>query len=224
MSIATLDEVAVWDEDGKVEGLQFDGRERRLQQWRERKEEREFAKLVVSLQKRNAARNARMDPAKLERIKGHQRKHTQSGRRWRRERQRRIEKYQADPVVCKCQQCGASWCVVYAKKSQKASKFCGLKCRQHAYAVLRARAKNRGLRKMNARQSITDYLGSNPGSTADEVAIAIDHKIASTRTLCCLMAKSGVLVSDGGKPAKYATAQRQNEVRPTPTATTGQTA
>lgn len=203
MVFATLEEVAVWDEYGNVDGLQFDSRERRIQEWRERKEEREFAKLVESLQKRNSAQRRRQDPVKLERIREHQRKHIASGRKWKRERERRIEKYKADPVVCKCQQCGATWCVVYAKKSQKASKFCGKKCRMRATSVAASKRKNRGLRKMDVRQLMIDHLASNPVTTADDIAAAIGSKQMSTRSLCSRMAKHGELVSDGGKPARY---------------------
>jgi hypothetical protein len=203
MAFATLEEVAVWDEYGNVEGLQFDNRERRIQEWRERKEEREFAKLVESLQKRNAARKARQDPVKLERIKQHQRNHTLSGRRWKRERERRIEKYKADPVICRCQECGATWCVIYTKKSQKASKFCGKKCRMRFASVAASKRKNRGLRKMDVRQLIIDHLADNPATTADDIAAAIASKSLSTRSLCSRMAKHGELVSDGGKPARY---------------------
>lgn len=203
MVFATLDEVAVYDEDGNVDGLQFDSRERRIQEWRERKEAREFARLVESLQKRNSARRALQDPVRLERIKEHRRKHAASGRKWKRERERRIEKYKADPVVCKCQQCGATWCVVYTKKSQKASKFCGIKCRLRFASIAASKLKNRGLRKMDVRQLITGYLADNGSATADEIAAAIGGKKLSTRTLCSRMAKHGELVSDGVKPARY---------------------
>jgi hypothetical protein len=206
MALATLDEVAVWDEDGNVDGLQFDGRERRLQEWRDRKEAIEFEKLCQSLRNRNRIERIKQaDQARYQQMRENQdewrRRNIEHVRKAR--NARRKAKYQADPVVCKCQECGATWCVVYEKRSQKASKFCGKKCRLKVDSRKASRKRNRGLRKMNVRQLITDLLLANPGSTADQVADSIGSKVGSTRTLCSRMAKEGDLVSDGGKPARY---------------------
>ncbi|MEB5450139.1 hypothetical protein RXV47_28710, partial [Pseudomonas aeruginosa] len=69
MSFARLEEVATYDDDGEVQGFQFGGKERRIQEWKEKQEEKEFAALVEKLQKRNSARKARTNPESLSRIR-----------------------------------------------------------------------------------------------------------------------------------------------------------
>lgn len=205
MSFATLEEVAIWDEDGNVEGLQFDGRERRIQEWKEKQEEKEFEKLLQALRNRN-----RVERLKNEDRDGYRRMREVQDE-WRRQNRKRVNelsrlrrkrKYQEDPVVCTCGECGAVWSVPYEKKNQKARKFCDNKCRMKHYSRESAKRRNRGLRKMNVRQQIIETL-SKSAMTADEVAEAIGHKAGTTRTLCSRMAKEGVLHSSGGRPATY---------------------
>ena len=52
MTIARFEEVACFDDEGRVEGMQFDSRERRVQQWREKKDDEEFERLVAKLRQK----------------------------------------------------------------------------------------------------------------------------------------------------------------------------
>ena len=84
------------------------GRERRIQEWKDKKEDLKFAKLVDQLQKRNSARRARHDPERRKQIAENQRRHRASGRKQERANELRREKYEADPVVNVCEECGES--------------------------------------------------------------------------------------------------------------------
>jgi len=128
--IARLNEVISFSDDGEITGLQFDSRERRIQQWREKKEAEQFAELCEALRKRNVAREARQDPDRLEKVKENHRRHYESGKRLSRVHEYRREKYYADPVVNTCQMCGKEEVVPYEKHGQKKSKFCSQKCRR----------------------------------------------------------------------------------------------
>lgn len=128
--IARFEDVAEFDEDGRVVGLQYDSRERRIQQWKEKKEAEQFAALCETLRKRNVAREARLDPVRLAKVKENIRRHYESGKRLKRVHEYRREKYYADPVVNVCQMCGKEEVVPYEKHGQKKSKFCSRKCRR----------------------------------------------------------------------------------------------
>lgn len=202
MSIARLEEVAIYDEDGRVEGIQFDSRERRIQEWRDKKEEREFAALVEKLQKRNSARKARSCPETLSRIREIQRKHHASGRKQERAKELRREKYEADPIVNVCQECGKSETVPFDKIGVKRSKFCSRSCRNRNHGKSRVRP-TKGIRKMDIEESIVSFLKSVGEATAKEITEAIQGKRQSVATLLCRWTKEGVIAKSGGRPAKY---------------------
>lgn len=201
MSIATLEEVAVWDDEGNVEGLQFDGRERRIQEWKDRKEAEEFAALVERLQKRNSNRRRWNDPEKRERMRLADIKHRRSGRKQQRANERRREQYEAEPVINTCVECGHQEAVPYEKRGARASQFCSRKCRNRAHGRKRQRAK--GLRKMDIKPAAFRFLRSVEFATAAEVAEAIDGKLQSVRVCLSRWAKAGEVVSDGCRPARY---------------------
>lgn len=202
MSIATLEEVATWDDEGNVEGFQFDSRERRIQEWREKKEAEEFAALVDRLQKRNSARRAMADPVSRERIKKNERRHRESGRKQQRANERRREKYEADPIVNVCEQCGHIETVPFDKKGVKRSRFCSRSCRNKHHGSKRQRP-TKGLRQMDTREKTFAFLRTVSSATAEEVAEAVGGKLGSVRTCLCRWAKAGELATDGGKPARY---------------------
>lgn len=204
MSIARLEDVAVWDEDGNVDGLQFDGRERRIQQWREKQDGREFAELVERLQKRNSARRARQDPMRMEQIRENDRRHRESGRKLVRENLRRREKYAADPVVNVCEECDGTWSPPYEQRAKR-SRFCSKRCRNKFHGRQRCRPVA-GLRDMGIRGKVFAFLRTNYGSTAQEIAEATSTKIGSVRTSVCKWTRDGELVSDGKRPARYSIA------------------
>jgi hypothetical protein len=203
MTLASLEEVAIRDEEGSIVGLQFDGRERSIQEWKERKEADEFAALVERLQKRNSAQRARADPVRQARIRENERRHRESGRKQQRMNALRREKYEADPVVNVCEECGEVDTVLFEKKSVKRSRFCSRSCRNRHHGRTRKRA--RGLRKMNVRDQAFCFLRSVESATAAEVAAAIGAKVGSMRTCLCRWAKASELDSDNGRPARYST-------------------
>jgi len=201
MSFARLEEVAVWDEEGTIDGLQFDGRERRLQEWRERKEEREFSALVERLQKRNAAQRARQDPVRMERIRLNDQRYRETGQKQLRENARRREKYEADPVVNTCVECRKTWSPPYEQKVKK-SRFCSRSCRNRNHARYRQRP-TKGIRDMAIRDSVVGFLRKAGGSTSGEIATAIKGKPASVRTCLYRWVKEGSIKSDGLRPALF---------------------
>lgn len=201
MSFAKLEEVAVWDDEGTIDGLQFDGRERRLQEWRERKEEREFAALVERLQKRNAAQRARRDPVRMERIRLNDQRYRETGQKQLRENARRREKYEADPVVNTCVECRKAWSPPYEQRVKK-SRFCSKSCRNRNHARYRQRP-TKGIRDMAIRDGVVGFLRKSGRSTSREIAAAIKGKPASVRTCLCRWVKEGTIKSDRLRPALF---------------------
>jgi hypothetical protein len=202
VSFARLEEVATYDEDGEVQGFQFGGKERRIQEWKEKQEEREFAALVEKLQKRNSARKARTNPESLSRIREIQRKHQESGRKQERARELRREKYEANPIVNVCEECGKSETVPFDKIGVKRSKFCSRSCRNRNHGKSRVRP-TKGIRKMDTQEEVLTYLRSVGEATGSEVWEAVGGKPASIKTLLCRWAKEGVVLKNGNRPAKY---------------------
>lgn len=209
MSIATLSEVATWDEEGVIDGLQFDSRARAIQQWREKKEAEEFDALVQKLHQRNWYLKHRDDPAIRERRRQAEIRHRRSGRKAARERERRREKYEADPIVNICEQCGSSEVVPFEKRGARRRRFCSQRCRNRHYGQQRKRSK--GLRKMNIKPLALAYLRSVESATGEEVARHIDAGVKSMRTALCKWAKEGEIESDGGKPARYSLRANNHE-------------
>lgn len=203
MSIATLDEVAVWDDEGTIDGLQFDGRERRIQEWKDKQEAKEFAALVERLQKRNSARRAKSDPVKADRIRANDRRHRESGRKRERERQRRRENYEADPVVNVCEECGKIDTVPYEKKSAKRSRFCSRTCRNRHHGRTRQRP-TKGIRNMTIEDDIFAYLRTCISATSGEISKGTGNKPASVRTLLRKYEKDDrIEVDRQEKPFRY---------------------
>jgi hypothetical protein len=144
--LATWNEVAAWDEDGEVDGFQFDGRERRMQEWREAKEDQEFEKLVAKLRQHKNYRawydRHKNDPEFMARLRRHnaamRAKHGQ--RRNAQARQQRAEAAEENPVVNVCQRCRKRFVKEFGFKKKKTAKFCGRVCRnQDAHERRKAR-------------------------------------------------------------------------------------
>lgn len=205
MTIATLDEVATWDDEGQIEGFQFGGRERALQEWKEKKEAEEFAALCERLYHRKwAAKKRQTEEGRqklqeaLRRYRAENREHCNAL-----ERQRRKAKYEADPVVNQCEECGEIWIVPYERKGPKSSRFCSVKCKNRWHGIRRARRRNRGLRKMDIKPQLLRYLRRHPGSTAQEIATGIGAKVNSVRSLLSVWSQSPEFRREGRKPIRY---------------------
>lgn len=210
MTIATLDDVIAWDDDGEIDGLQFDGRERAIQEWRDRKEEEEYKALFQRLYKRNHYRRAAETPEgkarQMENVRRYRERNRERMRQ--RERDQRRAEYAANPVVNTCQECGQSWAVPFERKNRK-SKFCSQSCRNKDSGRRRVKERRRsqGLRDMSVRKRIVRCLRRGP-ATSKQVASAIGGKLASVRCVLCTMVKAGELLSDGGKPAVFSIPER----------------
>jgi hypothetical protein len=161
--------------------------------------------LFERLQKRNSARRRTSTPEGKARILSIQNRWRDQNRVHVREldRARKKRSYETDPVVCRCKECGAMWSVVYAKRSQKRSEFCDRKCRNRWHSVQKSRAANRGIRKMDVREQVFEFLREQGPSDAKSIAESIGGKVNSIRSLLCRWAKDGDVLSDGGKPAIY---------------------
>jgi hypothetical protein len=202
VSFARLEEVATYDDDGEVQGFQFGGKERRIQEWKEKQEEKEFAALIEKLQKRNSARKARTNPESLSRIREIQKKHQASGRKQERARELRREKYEANPIVNVCEECGKAEAVPFDKIGVKRSKFCSRSCRNRNHGKSRVRP-TLGIRKMDIEEAVLSFLRSAGETTSKEITDAIQGKKQSVATLLCRWSKEGVVLKDDGRPAKY---------------------
>jgi len=200
--------VATWDEDGVVEGFQFDSRERSIQEWRDKKEDEEYAALFEQLYQRKWAAEARSTDEGRERYLQNLRRYRERNRDRIREmeRQRRREKYEANPVANQCEECNETWIVPYKQKGKRSSRFCSTKCANRWHAIRRAKKRNRGIRKMDIKPNVLRFVRGNPGCTAEEIAVGIDAKVNSVRTLLTEWTKAGEFVREGKKPIRYSVA------------------
>lgn len=95
------------DEHGRVVGFAV-GREARMRDWLHRKEEREFAKLIVRLRVRKYQR-ANRPKINAYRREYEARPEVVPGLRAK-QRARRARAYRASATVYTCRGCGAKWC------------------------------------------------------------------------------------------------------------------
>lgn len=203
MTLARLDEVVAFDEEGGIVGLQFDGRARRIQEAQERKEAQEFAELVARLERRNWAKRSRATPEGYERQRAAMIRYREANRARMRqlERDRRRRKYEENPVVNKCQECGREWPAPY-EKCNKRSRFCSRSCRNRNHGRTRVRP-TLGIRQMDVREAIFAALRPDVGATAKAIAKAVGGKEPSVKTLLSRMARAGEIASDRRRPALY---------------------
>lgn len=143
MSFASLDEVAVLDDDGRIEGLQFDGRERRIQEWREKKEAEEFDKLIAKLRQHKNYRawyeKRKDDPEFRRKMREHNRrmKRKHGTRRNAEDRAKRRQEAEENPIVNTCQWCGKEFTIEFGFKKKRTSKYCSRTCRNRVAYLAR---------------------------------------------------------------------------------------
>lgn len=188
------------DEDGHVVGVQFGGRERRIQEWREKKEEEEFRKLCERLAKRNYQRKkATHDEGRMQ-LKAAQERYRKlnHAKILVSERRRKHKRYKANPVVNVCKECGASWCPLPQVKVKR-SKFCSRRCRNRNYKreVL---GKNK---RFKAERLIFKFVEANPDKTSQEIGVGCELDLGVVRTLLCKYVKRGQLVKIGVRGCRY---------------------
>lgn len=141
--IAKWEEVVSWDEDGQVDGLQFDSRERRIQQWKEKKEDEEFDRLIAKLRQHKKYRawyeKRKDDPGFKQKMRAHnarmRRKHGE--RRNAEERAKREQLASENPIVNKCEQCGKEFTLEFGFKKKRTSKYCSRTCRNRVAYLAR---------------------------------------------------------------------------------------
>lgn len=198
----SIEEVADFDEDGQIVGMQFDTRERAIQQWREKKEAEDFDRLCDRLVARNRARARRA--TQQGRI-ANRRASTKFYRRNRdkicaaRRRARKAE-YDADPVVHQCEWCGQHWSPEYDNCRGKSNvRFCSDRCRwQHR----NSRRFKKSDRRAKIRQEILEFVTKHPGSTSIEIIESLAAKRHSTLKVLKRMVDSGQL-SRTGTPRRF---------------------
>jgi hypothetical protein len=193
MTIATLDELGLeLNDDGIVEGIQF-GKARRIQEWKDKQEEKKYAKLFKQLEARNAARKASESDVGRQRLRANQERYKTANRDRMRanERLRRKKAYDADPVVNVCTECGKAWKPEYEKRNKK-SKFCSRSCRNRNHGRSRERP-TIGIRKMDLETECIRFVSRNPGLTSASIALAIDAKPNSLKVCLKRWADQGKL-------------------------------
>lgn len=187
LMIARLEEVATYDEDGRVEGMQFDSRERRIQQWREKKEDEEFERLIAKLRQKKKYRawydRHKDDPDFRERLRQHCRimrvKH--GPRRNAEARAKRLA--EKKPKQCSCQECGKDF-EKYGHKA-KPSKFCSRSCRN------RDSHKRRDKKRTSRKDEVLALVKSRYSVTAREAESQLNMSLATVRALLNVLVNSG---------------------------------
>lgn len=202
MPLATLDDVAEFDDEGSIVGLQFDSRERAIRDWKERQDQAEFDALCERLYQRNHARRQRSTPEGRRRQQAnlHRYRQRHRSRLRQRDRERRRARYEAEPIVNRCEECGAVWCPLYETKAKK-SRFCSRRCRNRSHG--RRRQRSMGIRDMSLRDRLIEFLEGSPGVTTREAAAAIGAKPASLATCLCRWTQEGWLQQTSSRPARY---------------------
>jgi hypothetical protein len=200
----TLSEVAEFNEDGQIDGFQL-GRETAIQLWHEKKVALEYRALFLRLYKRNWNREARKQPACLERMRRQLREsyRRHRKRRLKRTRETRKEAYETNPVVNTCEECQTAWKVPYGPGQPRKSRFCSGKCRDRARGRLRSRALSRGLRKMDIKALAVGFVQDHPGSSAAEIARGVDAGLPSLLTLLKTWTEEGLFTRTGKRPIRY---------------------
>jgi hypothetical protein len=196
MTIARLDEVATWDDEGNIEGLQFGGRDRSIQEWRDKQEELEYQRLFATLAARNKLKKLReTDPegyAKQKEVWNRWNR-THAMQRAAAARAKREAAYKADPPICSCEECGAQWCPVFFRTGPKISRFCSKECRAKPASRRYAVKLNRGLHRMGVSDLIVDYVSQHPGCNPGSVAQALLHHPATVRSHMHVLVNAGRL-------------------------------
>lgn len=186
-----------WSEDGTPDGFQV-GKSAALLDWQHEKERQEFKKLCQRLYSRNWARKFR------ERYPEKAREQCQRWREANRDRNREIERNrmraqrEKSRSLCVCEECGKSWKPAPRYTGRKApterkARFCSKKCRNRWHDVRRARARNRGLRRMDLTPSILRALRAEPWLTPGDVHERIGGSLSSVRVILSNMGKAGEL-------------------------------
>ncbi len=194
MTIATLVEVAVWDEEGAIEGLQFDGRERRIQEWREKKDEEEFDRLVAKIRQHNNYRRwyerHKYDSSFRKRINAHSaRMRSKHGKRRNAEaRAKRKQEHEANPIVNLCEECHKEFVREYGFKRKRTAKFCSRKCRNRNHGRKRDRSGSR-----DRKAEVLALVKSRDSVSAKEAEAVLDMSLATVRTLLSVLAKDGTI-------------------------------
>lgn len=205
MTLAMLDEVVTYDDEGRVDGFQFNSRERRLQQWREKKEDAEFEKLITKLRRHKNYRawyeRHQHDPVWRERL----RKYTREQRRKHKEKRnadaRRKRREAHGSVVNVCQECKKQFSFQFGQR-KKRSKFCSMKCRNQDSHRRRVRPP-KSLPRSISFKSIEQYLRDNPRSPINVICEATGIIRATIYAALVVAIKRGFVVREGNRNALY---------------------
>lgn len=208
MTLAMFDEVATFDDEGRVDGFQFNSRERRLQEWKEKKENDEFEKMIIKLRRHKNYRawyeRHKDDPVWRERLRTYtreqRRKH--SAKRNADARQKRIEAHAS--IVNVCEECGKKFSFEYGQR-KKRSRFCSMKCRNRTNGRLRVRLPKNPPRPMSF-EAIEQYLRDHPSSSIKSVCEATGILRATAYAALITACKKGIVVREGVRNALYSLA------------------
>ena len=205
MTIARFEEVVSFDDEGHVDGLQFDCKKRRLQEWREKKDDEEFGLLVAKLRqkKRYLAWYARHkdEPGFREKMRAHN-KRMKDKHRDRRNAEHR-EKYRSEiarkeATVNVCVECQKKFTQEAGYKKKRAAKFCSRACRNRD-------SYNRRDRDTTARkEAVLKVVQSHYSLTLKEATAHLDLSQASVQALLnCLVRECKIKKYDDEKPYRY---------------------
>lgn len=133
--IGRLEEVATYDDEGRLEGMQVDSVARRIQLWREKKEDEDFELLIAKLRQKKNYRawydRHKNDADFRERMREHCRiMRAKHGRRRDAEaRAKRKQEAKATPIINVCEFCGKAFVREFGFKRKRTAKFCSRSCR-----------------------------------------------------------------------------------------------
>ena len=150
-----------FDEDGKISGFQFGGRQRAIYEWKEKKEQKEFDRLIKQLTDKRYKERRYSTPEAIEEKRRYFREYVR--RRYAideefRNKLRKVAKKRetAKAPVRTCVECGAQWmnlrCVKRASDMGKPrTKYCSKRCMRRFRSRAYRCEVELGIRKSNSR-------------------------------------------------------------------------
>lgn len=180
------------DDYGRITGFQV-GKAAAMLDWEAAKEDRKYAELFARLDARNNARVRRAtDPERardnLQAWRDRNREKVRAA-----ENARRLAQRKANPVTCKCDECGAEREI---PPGGRPGRFCDRRCTNRWHGKRRKR--NRGIRNMNIERDILTALRMYGWLTLAGLAIKLPKaKRGSINTKLCTMRKVGQVRDDG---------------------------
>lgn len=180
--------------------LEVSEREVRLREWQDTREDAGFEKLVARLRSREWVRKVyrdggpRLDALRKKNREWAAAKRAANLRAHRNaENERRRAQRRKTPIICRCVECGATWCrVVWVRGIQPSfcSEACSARYRYHRRALARGQTSRRADRWAHLGEGLGLVAGSGRMNGAATVRARVLAELGRREVLTCLEARA----------------------------------